>query len=182
MGSAPPGGATVLKLVVNNKAKAETDPGNKHDHETGENAVMMVVEMIQISQPIRRVAPVEQMGMMSAYGPSEAELLQDADPAIILEGTLGRLATRLPSASCSSEMQRWKSCATGKQIGDLPRPGVARGDIGIYREASSAIACDDRRHKPAALTKKEWTTKASLVSKLREFWHGRDPSTGERIN
>ena len=45
----PPGGATVLKLVVNNKAKAETDPGNKDDHETGENVVTTAVEMIDQS-------------------------------------------------------------------------------------------------------------------------------------
>jgi hypothetical protein len=38
----PPGGATVLKLVVNNKAKAET-------HETGENVVTTAVEMIDQS-------------------------------------------------------------------------------------------------------------------------------------
>jgi hypothetical protein len=45
----PPGGATVLKLVINNKAKAETDPGNKDDHETGENVVTTAVEMIDQS-------------------------------------------------------------------------------------------------------------------------------------
>ena len=45
----PPGGATVLKLVVNNKAKAETDPGNKDDHEAGENVVTTAVEVIDQS-------------------------------------------------------------------------------------------------------------------------------------
>lgn len=44
-----PPGATVLKLVVNNKAKAETDPGNKDDNETGENVVTTAVEMIDQS-------------------------------------------------------------------------------------------------------------------------------------
>jgi hypothetical protein len=47
-----PPGATVLKLVVNNKAKAETDPGNKDDNETGENVVTTAVEMIdQLADP-----------------------------------------------------------------------------------------------------------------------------------
>ena len=66
------------------------------------------------------------------------------------------------------ELRDWKV-----NRGDIRRrPRHRPGDIGIYREASSAIGRDDRRHNRLP---SEWCP-------VCEFWHGRDRFTGQRVN